>query len=134
MIKPDALAQGYGVVTDIIGTYLSNGLELLRIKYFVMDSAIFEKIYGAHSEKSYFWKLRQFYCFSPFIALELSGVNAVEKVRELNGKTDPAKAAEGTIRRKYGTGSNDPTNAVHSSDSVQRALEEIEIIWPFFEV
>jgi nucleoside-diphosphate kinase len=129
LVKPDALGQGYGAVADIIGTYLLRGLRLSRIKYFRMTGPIFEKMYGSNKTKSWFWKVQQYYYLAHFLALELEGVDAVALVRRLNGATNPVEAEEGTIRAKYGEGDNDPTNAVHSSDSPDRALEELEIIF-----
>lgn len=132
LLKPDVLERGLEMVAiDIINIYLTKGgMRPLRMKYFRMGSDIFEKFYGQHRGKAWFWKLELFYCFKNFIAIEFEGENAVSVIRKLSGHTNPPEALPGTIRYEYGSGNNDPSNAVHSSDSPERALEELLIIWP----
>ena len=79
-----------------------------------------------HQGKEFFDRLTTFISSGPVMAMVLERANAVETLRELIGKTDPAQAAEGTIRKLYAT--NTTQNAIHASDSYENAERE----WSFF--
>jgi nucleoside-diphosphate kinase len=85
-----------------------------------------KKFYIVHKDRPFYDELTDFMSSGPCVPMVLEGENAIARVREIIGATDPAKAAEGTIRKKYGTDVG--RNAVHASDSPESAAYEI----PFF--
>jgi nucleoside-diphosphate kinase len=129
MIKPDAIEQGLATITEIISAYSESGLIVKRVKYFRMTQTIFNGLYGQYSNKEWFDELLHFYLFKMFIAIDLEGENAVSRVRMLNGDTDPDKAGSCSLRGRFGAKEKGPCNAVHASDSVERACVEISLIW-----
>ncbi|MGC9603483.1 MAG: nucleoside-diphosphate kinase [Minisyncoccia bacterium] len=133
LIKPDAVKRGlYSPITQI---YLyRGGLMAQRVKIFRFDKETARRFYEEHEGRlyrgePYFDKLIEHAVSGETVSLVLSGENAVRRVRELNGATNPAEAAEGTIRRKFGDPIHIERNAVHGSDSVKSAEREIAIIF-----
>lgn len=131
LIKPDAIELGPEVVANILTRYLKpeNGLTIESLKTFSMNEALFEDFYGEHRGKPFYEKLKNFSLSGPMMALIITGEGAVQKVRKINGPTNAAEAPKGTIRGDYGTGVNEPTNAVHSSASSEEAMGEISLIF-----
>lgn len=123
LIKPDAMGQN--IIGKIINIYEANGLIIDDCKMVETDRDILEKHYEEHKEKSFFESLVKSMINQKILALILKGDNAVEKVRTLNGATDPKKAKPGTIRYLYGT--NIQQNAVHGSATNADAQREISI-------
>lgn len=126
IIKPDAVAAGH--VGNILDRYERTGLRLDAMELRIIDGDFADQHYAEHLERDYYPPLREFMIEGPLVALVLSGENALESVRELNGATDPAKAAAGTIRADFGTSVR--TNCVHASDSTQSAASEIALWFP----
>lgn len=124
MIKPDSFKKG--VTSDILLQILEAGFKLRAIKVTMLTLDKAEEFYSEHRGKEFFERLTCFMSSGPVMALILEKENAVEDFRKLIGNTDSAKAAEGTIRHKYGT--NTTFNAVHGADSVEHAQRE----WSFF--
>lgn len=134
LIKPHVCKQGLKSVIKIINRYVNpqDGLKIHEIRYFIMSEDLFEKIYGQHEGKWFYQAMHDCYVGGGFIALWLDGENAVAKVREINGPTDPADAkikAPDSLRALYGTGTKAPTNAVHGSDSGKSAFYELQMIF-----
>lgn len=128
LIKPDAVEKN--VWFEIIQYYLNEGLKILKAKLFVrMDLEMAEAFYVDHQGKCYFDELISHMTSGLVIALLITGENAIQKVRELNGATNPAVAKTGTIRHKYGEPNGGPKNAVHGSDSKEDAGREIAMIF-----
>ncbi len=120
IIKPNAVAAGHsGRILDMI---LSAGFTIraLRMEFLSRDKA--EKFYAVHRGKPFFEKLVIFMTSGPVIVAVLEKENAVDDLRRLVGATDPAKAAEGTIRRLFGDSVT--LNAIHASDSDDNARAE----------
>lgn len=126
IIKPDAVAAGH--VGQILAIYEDAGLSIEAMELRTIDGAFSDKHYAEHLERDYYPPLRTFMTSGPLVALILSGENAIQQVRDLNGVTDPAKAAEGTIRQRFGT--NVRENGVHASDSEETAAAEIKLWFP----
>jgi len=124
IVKPDAVKKN--AVGDIIRILQENDLKLLAIKMVHLTKEQAKKFYIVHKDRPFYDELTDFMSSGPCVPMVFEGENAIERVREIIGATDPAKAAEGTIRRKYGTDVG--RNAVHASDSLQSANYEI----PFF--
>jgi nucleoside-diphosphate kinase len=126
MIKPDAVeAKHSGKIIDIIE---HNGFEIIRMQKVIIDKELVEEFYAVHKERPFYQELIEFVTSAPVIIMALHKEDAVNAWRELIGATDPAKAAEGTIRNSFGT--NVGNNAVHGSDSSDTALQELELFFP----
>jgi len=120
MIKPDGVENGHtGAILDKIS---SAGFRIVAMKKTQMTRYDAESFYAVHNERPFFGELVEFMTRGPIIAAILEKDNAVEDFRTLIGATNPADAAEGTIRKLYATSMGE--NAVHGSDSDENA--EIE--------
>ncbi|AZJ32170.1 MULTISPECIES: nucleoside-diphosphate kinase [Tenacibaculum] len=120
MIKPDAVENGHtGAILEKIN---AAGFRIVAMKKTQMTKRDAETFYGVHSERPFFGELVEFMTRGPIIAAILEKDNAVEDFRTLIGATNPAEAAEGTIRQLYATSIGE--NAVHGSDSDENAAIE----------
>lgn len=112
----------------IIDLYLVAGLNVYARKKIHFSSHQVKVFYGEHAGKFYFPALVLAMTSGPSIAMVLQGEDAVARVRELNGATDPSKAAPGTIRHVFRSAGG-PFNTVHGSDSVEAARREMRILF-----
>ena len=120
MLKPDAVRKGYtGAILNQIN---EAGFRIVAMKKTQMTTADAETFYAIHKERPFFGELVEYMTSGPIVAAILEKENAVEDFRALIGATNPADAAEGTIRKKYATSISE--NAIHGSDSDENA--EIE--------
>ena len=101
------------------------------MKYLQLTQAQAEAFYGVHSERPFFRDLVNFMISGPIVAAILEGDNAIENFRNLIGATNPANAAEGTIRKKYAVSID--ANAIHGSDSDENAAIEGNFFFSSFE-
>jgi nucleoside-diphosphate kinase len=124
IIKPDAVARG--VAGQIISRFEQAGLKIIATKLVRLTAAQSGGFYAVHRERPFYASLCAFMTGGPCLPMVLEGENAIARVRELMGATDPAKAAPGTIRRDFA--SSIEANAVHGSDSPESAAFEI----PYF--
>lgn len=120
MIKPDAVRNGH--IGAILNDINKGGFKIVAMKYYQMTKGQAEGFYAVHKERPFFGELTDFMSSGPIVAAILEKDNAVEDFRTLIGATNPAEAAEGTIRAKYAT--NIGENAVHGSDSDENAYIE----------
>ncbi len=122
IIKPDAVAKN--VIGQIYTRFEQNGLKIIaaKMKHLSKDEA--ESFYAIHRERSFFAELVAFMISGPVMIQALEGENAVEVHRNIMGATDPQKAEKGTIRADFANSIDE--NAVHGSDSLETAKEEIE--------
>ncbi|TKD62465.1 nucleoside-diphosphate kinase [Flavobacterium sp. ASW18X] len=120
MIKPDAVENGHigGILDKISGA----GFKIVAMKYTHLSKRDAEAFYAVHNERPFFGELVEFMTRGPIVAAVLEKDNAVEDFRALIGATNPAEAAEGTIRKLYATSLGE--NAVHGSDSDENAAIE----------
>jgi nucleoside-diphosphate kinase len=125
MVKPDAVARG--LVGELIALMEREGLAVERLELQRFDRPKAEAFYDAHRGKAFFESLIAYITSGPVVPMVLAGEAAVARVRELMGATDPARAAAGTIRRKFGESIE--RNAVHGSDSPTSARREIEVVF-----
>ena len=130
LIKPDAFRKHYS--GDIIKHYENEGLKILAMKLMKMDEKIASKRYAEHIGRPYYDDLMGFMTSGPIIAMVLEGEDAIANVRRINGKTNPAEADEGTIRKLYAESGS--RNAVHASDSPESAAREIAIFFNASEI
>lgn len=121
MIKPTAVKKGFaGPILAKIAE--EGGFKIVAMKMTQLTKASAEAFYAVHKERPFFGELVDFMCSGPIVAAVLEKDNAVEAFRNFIGATNPAEAAEGTIRKLYGT--NIGENAVHGSDSDENAAIE----------
>ncbi|MGO3706964.1 MAG: nucleoside-diphosphate kinase [Mesonia hippocampi] len=125
MIKPDAVENGH--IGAILEQIAAAGFRIVAMKLTQMTKNDAEQFYAIHKERPFFGELVEFMTRGPIVAAVLEKENAVEDFRTLIGATNPAEAAEGTIRKKYATSIGE--NAVHGSDSDENA--EIEAAFHF---
>ena len=120
IIKPCAVKSGN--IGAILGDIQNGGFEITAMKYLQMTQAQAQAFYSVHKERPFYDELVQFMISAPVVVAVLKHANAVEEYRKLIGATNPANAAEGTIRKKYAK--NVQENAVHGSDSDENAAIE----------
>ncbi|MEA2104592.1 MAG: nucleoside-diphosphate kinase [Candidatus Cloacimonadota bacterium] len=125
LIKPDAVKKH--VIGEIISILEESNFEILKMKMLRMDKEIASKFYAVHKEKHFYNDLIAFMTSGNIVALVLERVNAIKLLHKLCGNTDSTKAAENTIRHKFGTDYR--VNAVHSSDCPDSANYEINTIF-----
>ena len=121
IIKPDATRRNLtGAVNAVIE---GAGLRIVAQKRVRMTRAEAETFYAVHRERPFFGELVEFMTSGPVVVQVLEGENAVARYREIMGATNPANAAEGTIRKQFAQSVGE--NSVHGSDSVENARIEI---------
>lgn len=120
MIKPDAVEKGH--IGAILEKITAAGFKIVAMKYTHLSQRDAEQFYAVHSERPFYGELVAFMSRGPIVAAILEKDNAVEDFRVLIGATNPAEAAEGTIRKMYAT--DIAENAVHGSDSDENAAIE----------
>ena len=121
MIKPDAVQAG--TAGKIIAHVQQAGFKILGMKLTQISMPQAQKFYEVHAQRPFYGELTDFMSSGPSIVLALEAENAVQLWRDTIGATDPAEAAEGTIRKLYAESKG--KNAVHGSDSDENAAIEI---------
>ena len=120
MLKPDAVEKGYiGAILEKINT---SGFRIVAMKLTQMTLADAKEFYSVHSERPFYGELVEYMTRGPIVAAILEKENAVEDFRTLIGATNPADAAEGTVRKLYAASIGE--NAIHGSDSDENAAIE----------
>jgi nucleoside-diphosphate kinase len=125
MIKPEAVAAGK--VGTILGQIEANGFRIERLQTLTMSREMAEKFYDVHKDRPFFGELVQYITSGPVVAIHLRRDDAVKRLRELVGATDPAEAACGTVRFLHGTDLQ--RNAIHASDSPENGQRELSIVF-----
>ena len=121
IIKPDATRRN---LTGAINAVIEKaGLRIIAQKRVLMTRREAETFYAVHKERPFFGELVEFMTSGPVVVQVLEGDNAVAKYREIMGATNPAQAAEGTIRKQFAQSVGE--NSVHGSDSIDNAKLEI---------
>ncbi|WP_423998701.1 nucleoside-diphosphate kinase [Maribacter sp. IgM3_T14_3] len=120
MIKPDAVKNGH--IGAILEKITAAGFKIVAMKYTQLSLRDTQEFYGVHRERPFFGELVEFMTSGTIVAAILEKENAVEDFRALIGATNPADAAEGTIRKMFATSIGE--NAVHGSDSDENAAIE----------
>lgn len=130
MIKPDGVQRN--LVGEILARYEKKGYKLLAMKLMLVTEELAHQHYAEHVGKPFFPGLVEYITSGPVVALVLGGKGVVAGVRSMNGATNPANAAPGTIRGDYGIEVG--RNVVHASDSVESAEREIAIYFKEEEI
>lgn len=130
IIKPDAVGGNH--IGDIYSRFEQAGLKVVGAKMLHLDDEKAGGFYAEHKERPFYNSLVSFMTSGPVLVSVLEGENAVAKHREIMGATNPAEAAEGTIRRDFASSIDE--NAVHGSDSTTSAAREIDYFFGQDEV
>jgi nucleoside-diphosphate kinase len=123
MIKPDAVQRG--LIGEIINRFEKKGLKIVAMKFVSVSKELAEKHYGIHKGKPFFKPTVDYITSSPVVAIVLEGINAINMVRTMMGKTNPQEAQMGSIRGDYGQFIG--RNIVHGSDGPDTAEFEINL-------
>ena len=125
MVKPDGVAKG--AVDDILSRIKKAGLNVVAKRRMKLTKELAERLYSVHQGKEFYDRLVSHVLSGNVVAIVVEGENAISRMRELMGATDPAKAAKGTIRADYGT--TITQNVIHGADSPESAKREIPIFF-----
>ena len=126
LIKPDGVRRA--LVGEILARFERKGLTIDAMDLRTLDTVNADEHYAEHVSKAWYPPLRDFVTSGPLVALVLSGDQAIEVVRALNGATDGRQAAPGTIRGDFSLSNRE--NLVHASDSPESAAREIKLFFP----
>ena len=130
IIKPDGVEKG--IIGRVVSRFETSGLKPVGMKMKRLSRSEAEGFYAVHKARPFFADLVTFMTSGPVVLMVLEGENAVLKNREIMGATDPAKAAEGTIRKDFAT--DVEKNTVHGSDSAENAKIEVSYFFPEIEL
>lgn len=121
IVKPDGTEKN--VIGEVVSRFEKNGIKVIALKMVELTKEDAEGFYAVHRERPFFGSLTDFMSRGPIVVMALEGDNAISKVRDIMGATNPEEAAEGTIRKDFA--SNIEENTVHGSDSPESAEYEI---------
>ena len=124
IIKPDAVERN--LQDSIKNDFESRGFEIIKEKKIHISKNEAEQFYKVHETKPFYGELCNYLSSGPIIVMILQKENAVKENRSLMGATDPKKAEENTLRKKYGISID--KNSVHGSDSIEKAKIEIDFL------
>ncbi len=125
IIKPEAVERG--VIGEILRQIEGAGLRVVAAKLLLLDTTKARAFYAVHKDRPFYSSLTKYISSGPIFVSVLEGDNAISRNREIMGATDPSKAAEGTVRRQWG--SDVEKNAVHGSDGPDTASWEISFFF-----
>lgn len=130
IIKPDAVARNLS--GEILAMIQQSGLRIKAMKMIRLSRPQAEGFYAVHKERPFFSDLVDYMCSGPVVCSILEGEDAIRRYRELMGATNPANAAEGTIRKKYAQSIE--ANSVHGSDAPETAAFEMSYFFNALEI
>ena len=125
IIKPDAVERN--LENEIKTFFEKNGIKIAKSKKVKITKEEASKFYKVHESKPFYSDLCNYLSSGPIVVMILEGDSVISKNRELMGATDPSKANEGTLRKKYGLSID--KNSVHGSDSQENAKKEIDFFF-----
>ena len=125
MIKPDAIAAGNS--GNIIAMIEQHGFEIVQMRKTRLSKPLAQQFYTVHKERPFFDELVDFVTSGPVIVMALAKQDAIKAWRDLMGATNPADAAEGTVRKLYGASIGN--NATHGSDAPATAEQELALFF-----
>ena len=126
IIKPDAVGAGH--IGDIIKIFEAHQFKIVAARLVKLSKKEAEGFYAVHRTKAFFASLTNFMSSGSALVMVLEGENAILRLREVMGATNPADAAPGTIRKLYAASIE--SNAVHGSDAPETAAYEIGYFFP----
>ena len=125
IIKPDAVERS--LENEIKNIFTSNGFKIIKEKKIQLTNSEAEEFYKVHQTKPFYKDLCEYLSSAPIVVMVLQKENAISENRSLMGATDPKKADEGTLRKKFGVSID--KNSVHGSDSLENAKIEINFFF-----
>ena len=125
MIKPDGVSRN--LIGEVLSFFEKGGLRVVAMKMLRLTKEQAKEFYIVHKDKPFYEELTEYMSSGPIVALVLEGENAISRCREIMGATDPAEAAEGTIRKTFALSKGE--NTVHGSDSPESAHRETAIFF-----
>ncbi|MFQ6130209.1 MAG: nucleoside-diphosphate kinase [Candidatus Hadarchaeaceae archaeon] len=125
MVKPDGVAKG--LTDEIVARIERAGLKIVSMRRMRLDRGLAGELYSVHRGKDFFERLVEHVLSGEVVVMLVEGENAIIRMRELTGATDPAKAAKGTIRGDFGSSITE--NVVHAADSAESAEREMQIFF-----
>jgi nucleoside-diphosphate kinase len=130
MIKPDAVERG--LTGQVIARLEAKGLKVVAMRMIKIDNKRAKKLYEVHKEKPFYDGLIEYAMSGPVVTMILEGEDAVRRLRQVIGATDPSKAEPGTVRRDFGI--TVLKNVIHASDSPENAEREMRIFFKKSEI
>jgi nucleoside-diphosphate kinase len=130
IIKPDAVASGKA--GKILSLLEENGFRVVALRMTKLSQSQAEGFYAVHKDRPFYGSLVKFMTEGPVIVMALEREDAVKKLRETMGATNPANAAEGTVRKLYAESIE--RNAIHGSDAPETAAEELKYFFTTIEL
>jgi nucleoside-diphosphate kinase len=130
IIKPDAVAAGN--TGSILALLQKNGFKIIGMRQTQLSESQARAFYAVHKERPFYNGLVKFMTEGPVVLLALERDDAVKQLREVMGATNPANAAEGTVRKLYAT--DIERNAIHGSDAPETAAVELNFFFPAAEL
>jgi nucleoside-diphosphate kinase len=130
IVKPDGVRRN--LIGEVLSRFESADLRLIALKMIKLSKKQAEGFYAVHKDRPFFSSLTNFMSSGPCVVAVLEGDNAIYKLRQIMGATNPEEAAQGTIRKDYA--SNIEQNIVHGSDSPESALFEIKYFFNDLEI
>jgi nucleoside-diphosphate kinase len=130
IVKPDGVKKN--IIGEVIKRFEKNGLKVVGLKLAYLSKKEAEGFYAVHKTRPFFESLTGFMSSGPVALMVLSGDNAIKKVRDLMGATDPKNAAPGTIRKDFADSIE--ANIVHGSDGTDTAAFEIPYFFNALEI
>jgi nucleoside-diphosphate kinase len=130
ILKPDSVRRN--LVGQILTQIEGSGLGIRALKRLTLTRKQAEAFYDVHKERPFYASLCDYMTSGPVVVAMLEGDRAIERWRDLMGATDPAKAADGTIRKRFGQ--NIEQNAVHGSDAKETAAREVAFFFSAMEL
>jgi nucleoside-diphosphate kinase len=130
IIKPDAVAEGHA--GEILSMIEQAGFRILGLRMTRLTEAQARAFYEVHKERPFYAGLVKFMTEGPVIVMALEREGAIAKLREVMGATNPANAAEGTVRKRFAT--NIERNCIHGSDAPETAAVELSFFFSTAEL
>ena len=130
IIKPDAVAAGQA--GEILAMIQKAGFKVLGLRMTRLSEAQAREFYAVHKEKKFYDGLVKFMTEGPIVAMALEREDAIEGLREVMGATNPANAAEGTVRKRFAA--NIERNCIHGSDASETAEVELRFFFSTAEL
>jgi nucleoside-diphosphate kinase len=130
IVKPDGVKKN--VIGEVISRFEKKGLRVSALKMLRLSKEEAQRFYIVHKERPFYGSLTDFMSEGPIVVMTVSGENAIVRVREIMGATNPREAAPGTIRADFA--SDIEHNVVHGSDSSQSAAYEIPFFFSSLEI
>jgi len=130
MIKPDAVERG--LTGQVIARLEAKGLKVVAMRMIKIDNKRAKKLYEVHKGKPFYDGLIEYAMSGPVVTMILEGEDAVRRLRQVIGATDPSKAEPGTVRRDFGI--TVLKNVIHASDSPENAEREMRIFFKKSEI